>query len=251
MTAVASVSRLGGAVVAATLALLGGARAQPAVEGALDLNLRLDVQTRPAARDAPDLDARLGLIEQRLDDQRRHSRLWQYGWASANTLGLVGGAADGVAAGNHDARVTGIVVAAKSAIGLADLYLRPLPGLHGADPIRAMPGDTPEQQQERLAAAERLLKADAERAEERWGWQQHVGNLAVNVAGGVATWAFANTTDAVADTLIGLAVGEVQILSAPWRPARTLADYDSRFGGLLTSMEVRPGPGGVEVAFRF
>src|SRR4051794_31218810 len=114
MTAVASVSRLGGAVVAATLALLGGVRAQPAVEGALDLNLRLDVQTRPAAQDVPDLDARLGFIEQRLDDQRRHSRLWQYGWASANTFGLVGGAADGVAAGNHDARVTGIVVAAKS-----------------------------------------------------------------------------------------------------------------------------------------
>jgi hypothetical protein len=74
MTAVASVSRLGGAVVAATLALLGGARAQPAVEGALDLNLRLDAQTRPAAQDVPDLDARLGFIEQRLDDQRRHNR---------------------------------------------------------------------------------------------------------------------------------------------------------------------------------
>ena len=50
-------------------------------------------------------------------------------------------------ASNHDARATGTVVAAKSAIGLADLYLRPLPGLHGADPIRAMPGDSLEQRQ--------------------------------------------------------------------------------------------------------
>ena len=66
-------------MVTATLALLGGARAQPAVEGALDLNPRLDVQTRPTARDAADLDARLGFIEQRLDDQQRHSRPWQYG----------------------------------------------------------------------------------------------------------------------------------------------------------------------------
>ena len=112
-----------------------------------------------------------------------------------------------------------------------------------------MPGDTPSSSR-RDSPPQRLLKADAERAEERWGWQQHVGDLAVNVAGGVATWVFANTT-VLADMLIGLEVGEVQFLSAPWWPAHTLADYDSRFGDLLTSIEVRPDPGGVEVAFRF
>jgi len=222
-----------GVAAAATLVLLGSAQAQQATSGPLDLDLRL------------------GFIEHQLDDQRLHSQLWQYGWAAVNGTGLFLGSYQAATAGNGDDRVVGIVDATKSVIGLADLYFRPLPGLYGADPIRALPGETPEQQEERLAAAERLLKADAERAEERWGWTQHVGNLAVNLAGGAAILAFGSKSSALTDTLIGVAAGEVQILSAPWEPAHSLADYRSRFGGLAASMELRPRPGGLELAFRF
>lgn len=233
MPSAGNLPRTVGAAVAATLALLGNAQAQPAAQGTLDL------------------DARLGFVEQRLDDQRLHSQLWQYGWTAVNGTGLVLGTYQAASTQNGDDRVVGIVDATKSVIGLADLYFRPLPGLHGADPIRAMPGDTPEQQEERLAAAERLLKADAERAEERWGWQQHVGNLTVNLAGGAVILGFGSKSSALTDTLIGLAAGEVQILSAPWEPVRSLGDYRSRFGGLAAAMELRPRPGGLELAFHF
>lgn len=233
MPSAGNLPRTVGAAVAATLALLGNAQAQPAAQGTLDL------------------DARLGFVEQRLDDQRLHSQLWQYGWTAVNGTGLVLGTYQAASTQNGDDRVVGIVDATKSVIGLADLYFRPLPGLHGADPIRAMPGDTPEQQEERLAAAERLLKADAERAEERWGWAQHVGNLAVNLAGGAVILGFGSKSSALTDTLIGLAAGEVQILSAPWEPVRSLGDYRSRFGGLAAAMELRPRPGGLELAFHF
>ena len=143
MTTVASVSRLGGAVVAATLALLGGARAQPAVEDALDLSMRLNVQTRPARRTSP--TSTRGSASSSSGSTTSSVTAGSGSTAERPRTPLGWPAVPPIAspAGNHDARATGTVVAAKPVIGLADLYLRPLLGLHGADPIRAMPGDTP------------------------------------------------------------------------------------------------------------
>jgi hypothetical protein len=46
-------------------------------------------------------------------------------------------------------------------------------------------------------------------------------------------------------------MGELMILTAPWAPVHSLADYRSRFGGLAAAMQIRPWPGGLEVTFRF
>ena len=83
------------------------------------------------------------------------------------------------------------------------------------------------------------------------GLHRAVGNVAVNFSGGAVILGFGSKSSALIDTLIGIATGEVQIFSAPWAPAHSLADYRSRFGGLAASMELRPRPGGLELAFRF
>lgn len=200
------------------------------------------------------IEDRLGFIEQRLDDGQLHAQLWQYGWTGVNALGLTLNTAIAASVDNDAARAAPIVDAVKSVIGLADLWLRPLPGLHGFDPIRELPGDTPSDLEARLAAAERLLQADADRALERTSLLAHAANLAVNLAGGGIILAADRTGDAVTSTALGFVVGELQILSAPWRPTRNLADYENQFGGLarvVDSAELRPRANGVEVAFRF
>jgi hypothetical protein len=215
------------------LASLGAARAQPAPGGALDLDMRLD------------------FIERRLDAQRLHAEAWQYGWMSADAIGLGLGSYRAATENKAGHRAVGAVDATKSILDLLVQHFRPLAGLRGADPIRAMPADTPEQRQAQLAAAERLLNADAARASERWSVLGHLGNLAMNLAGGAVILGTGDSRDALIDAGVGILAGELEIFTAPWEPLRSLADYHSRFGGLAAAMELRPRPGGLELTFRF
>ena len=198
-----------------------------------------------------DLDARLAFIEHELDSQRRRSQAWQYGWMSVDTVGLGLGSYQATLADDVGHRARGIVDATKSAFDLLNLSLLPLPGLRGADPIRALPGDTPEQRQAQLDAAERLLARSAARAAEQRSLIEHLGNVGINVFGGAVILGFGGPRDALVDTATGIAMGELMIFTAPWSPVRGPADYRRHFGGLAAAMQVRPWPGGLEVAFRF
>jgi hypothetical protein len=225
---------LAGAAAAAFCWASAGAHAQPA-----------------AGTGGLDLDARLAFIEHELDSQRLRSQAWQYGWMSVDMVGLGLGSYQATVASDAGHRATGIVDATKSALDLLNLTLLPLPGLHGADPIRAMPGNTPEQRQAQLDAAERLLARSAARATQQRSLIEHIGNVGINVFGGAAILGFGDPRDALIDTVTGIAMGELMIFTAPWAPVRSLAEYRSRFGGLASAMQVRPRPGGLEVAFRF
>lgn len=205
----------------------------------------------PPAPTGSALDLRLDFIEQRLDAGETHARLWQYGWTGVNGVGLLLGTYNAITTDKSSRRVVGIVDAAKSAVGLADLVMRPLPGLDGAASLGASPGATPAEQEARLQAAEQLLTAAAARAQERLSPLAHLANLGINLVGGGVILAFGHPDDAAINTLTGFAVGEVQLLSAPWAPIQDLAEYQSRFGRIVASMAVHPWPGGVELAFRF
>ena len=221
--------------LAATCWAAAGAHAEPSSAGAAGL----------------DLDVRLAFIEHQLDSGRLRSQAWQYGWMSVDAVGLGLGSYQAAVAGDAGQRATGIVDATKSALDLLNLTLLPLPGLHGADPIRALPSDTPEQRQAQLDAAERLLSLDAAHATEQRSLIEHIGNVGINVFGGAVILGFGDPRDALIDAATGIAMGELMIFTAPWAPVASLAAYRSRFGGLATAMQIRPWPGGLEVAFRF
>ena len=201
-----------------------------------------------------ELAARLGLLEERLEAQRPTALAWQYGWTGFYVASLAANVVYAARADDGDDRVRGIVDAAKSGLATADMIrlLRdPLPGAAGAAPMRAVPGDTRAARVQRLAVGERQLRASAERAATRYSWQRHLLGIATNLAGGAAILALGNRGDAVESTLAGIAVGELQIWSQPWRPTGDLRDYEARFPDASATWSVQAKGPGVELVVRF
>ncbi len=200
-------------------------------------------------------EARLGFIEERLDDGRRTAQVWQYGWTGAFAVGLVSSTAQAVLADDGDERVYQIVGAVKSAGALGQMLTDPLPARLGADPVRAVPADSAEGRLQRLAVGERQLVENAARAESRYSWRRHLEGVTTNLIGGGVIYALGDSTDALVSTLSGILVGELQIWSQPWRATSDLGDYRNAFPSTMASRgiewQLRPTLHGVEVAFRF
>jgi hypothetical protein len=235
-----------GVVVAGMLAI---ACASPLAAEEIEIPFELEDLT-PA-----ETEARLGFLEQRLDEGRFGGQAWQYGWTGVFGVGLVAGAAQAVMADDGDERVYQIVGAVKSAGGLAQMLTDPLPARLGADPLRQVPDGTPEGRLQRLALGERQLIDNAARAESRFSWRRHLEGVTTNLIGGAVIYTLGDSTDALVSTLSGILVGELQIWSQPWRATSDLDDYRARFPTTMASRgiewQLRPTLHGVELAFRF
>ncbi len=177
--------------------------------------------------DDAEVGNRLAFLEERLDAGQRNARIWQYGFLSLFAGGIVAGTAEAAATDDSDGRVAGIVGAAKGAIGVADLLLEPHPGRLGAAPIHATAGAS---RAEQLARAEAQLDAVARRADDRWDWTRHAGIIALNAAGGVIVGLVGDRTDAIIDSTVGFAVGQIMLWTMPQRSKEDLQDYQQRFG---------------------
>jgi hypothetical protein len=215
----------------------------------------------PAAADsqkplsAEDMDRRLAFIEERLNAGRSSARLWQHGWSgffAANTA-LHGYLA--IRSDNADNEAAYTVGALKSAAGLAMMLLRPLPAVKGADPLQAMPAGTPEQKAARLQAAEKLLRANADRAEERTSWVRSLAAIAVHLVGSTAIAAIGDVRDAVESNMTGIAISAAHIWSQPYRAIDDLKAYETRFpvapSSASPSWQLNAIPGGLCVTIRF
>ena len=170
---------------------------------------------------------RLAFLEERLEAGQRNARIWQYGFRSLFAGGIVAGTVEAATDDDSDARVAGIVGAAKGAIGVADLLLEPHPGRLGAAPIHATAGAS---RAEQWARAEAQLDAVARRADDRWDWTRHAGIIALNAAGGLIVGLVGDRTDAIIDSTVGFAVGQLMLWTMPQRSKEDLHDYRQRFG---------------------
>jgi hypothetical protein len=190
-----------------------------------------EVRPELSALDDEEITQRLRFIEQRLDEGRRHANYWQMGWSG---FYAISGAVQGTSAirtDDGDNRANYIVGTTKSALALTTQLLRPLNARHGADEIRAMPGESRADRLRQLERAENLLRQNAERAEERTMWKTHLTSLAVNLAGGAAIWAFGDGKDALISIASGIAFSELAIYTQPGRAITDLEDYENKFSG--------------------
>jgi hypothetical protein len=203
----------------------------------------------------PELGACLGFLEERLEAGRLSAQGWQYGWTGVYGVTTTLSAVQTLLADDADDRVYNLVGAVKSAGGLAQLLLDPLPARLGAAAMQEVPATTRRGRLERLAVGERQLFVNAARAEQRYSLRRHLEGVTTNVIGGAVIWAFGSSSDAVVSTLSGIAVGELQIWTQPWRATGDLEDYRNRFtnGSVMgdAGWQLRPRPGGVELALRF
>lgn len=192
---------------------------------------------------------RLAFLEQRLDASRPAVRLWQDGWTAIYTSAAIGYAALAIETDNQDDRAVRTIGAVRAAMAATLLNARPHPGRRGAAPVRDLRDATP---QERLTAAEAILRQSARRTEARRRPGRHLRNVLVNAGFGGLVWALGNEGDALPFTLLGIAGGEAMLLTLPRQPRRDIADYDKRFAPTPsngTSWRIVPVPFGVRLQF--
>ncbi len=230
------------AALAVAVAWGGAARARPE-------HIQLDL----SALNDPEISTRLDVLEQDLDREQTGAQLWQYGWSAFNASSMVYDAVEAANDNDRKDRNTHIVRAVEGLYGTAVVLLRPLPALDGADPVRAMPGETHEQRVARLAAAEDRVRGGAHRAETPYRVLPHVALFGINLLAGLAVWQFADLPHAYRTVLPGILIGEAQLWTLPQAPANDLADYRGRFGGgaQRANWWLSPREGGIEVTVRF
>ena len=143
----------------------------------------------------------------------------------------------------------------KSAAGVAQMLTDPLPARLGADPMRAVPDDTPHGRLQRVALGERQLVTNAARADSRYSLRRHLQGVTTNLIGGGVIYAFGDSKDAMISVLSGIAFSEAQIWTQPWRANGDLTDYRNAFPSTIASRpiqwELRPTLQGVELAFKW
>lgn len=201
---------------------------EPLAPAAPAVTRKPDVRRARAAR--ADLEARLRFLEARICVQRSHAELWWGSWVSFYAAGaLVQGTRAMLADAPAD-RADSWISAAKATAAALRYVLDPYGGVRGLEPPAAGVGEA--SRRVRLAHAERVLAHNAERTEQARAWYAHAINIVVNVAGGVIVAAgFDEPAKGFLSAGIGVAVGEVAILTSPWEADDDLADYRQRFGG--------------------
>ncbi|QLH39255.1 MAG: hypothetical protein HWD60_10310 [Defluviicoccus sp.] len=201
------------------------------------------------------LDDRLRFLKERLDDSRTHGQIWYWSWMTIDSVSMVW---LGVLAGvddKTDNQVNNAVNAGMSAIGIADLLLRPLEARHGAGPIEGCPMKRAKKNRQ-AACRRKLLHGNAERADERTSFATHAGNVGLNAVAGLIIGLVGRPSDAIITFASGTAGGVINILSAPWRPARDWKDYQAMVhdsgkqqpGGV--DLGIAPMVGGAHLVFR-
>jgi hypothetical protein len=180
-----------------------------------------------------ELERRTQFISERLDDGQLHSQIWQYGFTAGYGLGVVIGtykAIDERNAKDHKL-ANGIVTAVKATFGVGRLLYSPNPGRNGSEAIQAIGGETREDRIARLHTAESELYDVERRAESRWAWQRHAGNLAINGAGAAIIAGLGGNSAALESGLVGVTVGTIMAFSMPWRGVDDAEDYRQMIRG--------------------
>jgi hypothetical protein len=183
------------------------------------------------------------MVESTLESDRDASRLWYFSWTSFYIVATSVNVAVAFAASDPGLRADARVTAVTSGIGLVFTAALPPPSLFYS-PCAAQHDASDAclaRQRARLAstaADERLATS----------WLAHVGGAAVNVGAGVYSWFHDDRrATAVLATVVGLAVGELQIWTRP-----TIA-RDSRVTASAWRLDAAPvaGGGAVFATLRF
>lgn len=194
---------------------------------------------------ALDAETRLRWLDRRLASGAARARIWAWTWRAAYSGITVGETVLALTTNNREDRAADVVGAVSSFIGVAANVLLPLEVMgdqswwvkhyarsHDDDPCAL------------VNTAELLFIRDAKSEAFGVGPLVHVGNFLINIAGGLVLglgygrWpAFAYTS------LVGIAVGEIQVATQPTDLVEDLRLY--RAGKL----DERPNPPRLGVAF--
>lgn len=202
----------------------------------LALVLALSVLASPLAAAAQTCDqgteARLEFLESRLDEGQENARLWWRSWLAVFSIGLAYKTTTGAMRGDGSNAAADYIAAGKSALGIAELTLRPHVARHGAERVRAIAKSSPEGCSRRLKLAEGSLESAATDDGSRWSWTRHLSSLLLNLGAGLAVaegWDDEGT--GWRDFAVSEVSSELHIWTHPTRAVDDWSEYRQRFDG--------------------
>jgi hypothetical protein len=216
-----------------------------------------DTVTIPPPRSETEAEQRLRFVEERLDKNRLHAQLWHWSWLGIDTFGVTESTISAIDEDDNGDRAADIIDAAQSLVGILDvLVFRPLPGRHGAGPLRDL-AENGASVETRLAEGERILRAAAKRAHSKWDWKTHAGTVAFQAFGAGILLALGEEDNALQSFGFGMVGGEANIWSEPDRPRRDFDEYvrmiqtDGLPSEPSTSWRLAPIPHGLALQIRY
>lgn len=190
------------------------------------LLLVVAVASGQAAESAPDasglsdteIDRRIQFLEERLDDSRTHGQVWHWSWLTINGGSMIGNSIAAASTGDNDDRVQRATGAALGAIGVANIFLRPMEARYGSDPVSGLPEANRQEKLAKLRAAEDQLRRNAERSENRWSPAEWTGNAVLAAAAGAVVVTFGETEAGLVTAVSTFLGGTANLLTQPWGP---------------------------------
>jgi len=197
---------------------------------------------------------RLEWLVERLESRELYADIWWKGWTGFYATGVVFQSTRAAIKDDSGKRADLIVSAVKALGGVTRLYFaRPTARL-GADPLQAAPLPDEQACLARVAEGEALLTKAADESQDRWSWKAHAFNVGVNLAGAlIVTQAF-NGGKGWESMGVGIAVGEAQIWSHPWKGRSDLEEYQANFapgGPPRVSWSLQPYHAGLRLQVNF
>jgi len=178
-------------------------------------------------RSQSNISERIDFIQASFDKGQTRAKLWSYAWIAID--GATAGIQTYQAISSRHDRVSNIVGASESFLGLAVLIVDPFHARSSGSDLREIPGSTPKEQKDKLDKAENWLERNYKQEKRERSWLSHLGVLAVSTIAAGIIWHYNGSKNAIISVLSDVAFGEALIWTQPTQGIKDYNDYHSKY----------------------
>ena len=173
------------------------------------------------------ISERINFIQASFDKGQPRAKLWSYGWTAI--YGVATGVQTIQAISSRHDRVSNIVGASESLLGVAALIVDPFHARSSGSDLREIPESTPEEQKAKLEKAENWLERNYKQEKLGRSWLSHVGALVVGIIGAGIVWHYEGRNNALINGIGAVVGGELLIWTQPTRGIKDYHEYHNKY----------------------
>jgi len=170
---------------------------------------------------------KIDFIQASFDKGQTRAKLWSYTWTTL--FGVATGIQTYQAISSRHDRVSNIVAASESFMGVAALMIDPFHARSSGSELREIPEVTLEEQKTKLEKAEKWLERNYKQEKLGRSWLSHLGVLAVGIIGAGIVWHYEGRNNALINGLSAIAGGELLIWTQPTKAIKDYHDYHNKY----------------------
>ncbi len=170
---------------------------------------------------------RIDFIQAIFDKGQTRAKLWSYGWTAVYGVAAIAQTSQAINS-RHD-RVSNIVGASESLLGVLALIVDPFHARSSGSDLRKIPESTPEEQKIKLEKGENWLERNYKQEKLGRSWLTHVGVLVVGIIGAGIVWHYEGRNNALINGLGTVVGGELLIWTQPTRGIKDYNEYRAKY----------------------